>query len=249
MAMKRNPDWARVWAQVEDGLVPALRLAPCERALYYHLLRLTRVRGCRRVCISKRELARRSVLSLQTVIRRMNSLARRGCIRIVERNHRGSVLEVLTPEEISRGGARRDPRSYVCSSVLRAAIYRRERGRCFYCLRRLTPGLRTLDHVVPLADGGDHSCRNVVACCFPCNTRKHSLPAPEFLRVLLREGRLTPLQFRERRAALRALPRLRPAAPPPPKRRRPGQRIGGEERGPHRVSAAELRIAKSVERL
>src|SRR5258708_6198260 len=76
--------------------------------------------------------------------------------------------------------------------ALRKAIHDRERGACFYCLRRTLANVRCLDHVVPRVRFGRNSYRNLVSCCIECNTRKGDRPAPDFLRTLYRQGRLTP---------------------------------------------------------
>jgi len=73
---------------------------------------------------------------------------------------------------------------------MRQALHERERGRCFYCLRRITRHRRCLDHVVPLAEFGRNSYRNLVSCCLECNSQKGERPAEEFLRWLFRERRL-----------------------------------------------------------
>jgi 5-methylcytosine-specific restriction endonuclease McrA len=41
--------------------------------------------------------------------------------------------------------------------------------RCFYCKRKKK---LTLDHVIPLSKGGQHTKMNVVPACGPCNSRK-----------------------------------------------------------------------------
>jgi len=52
------------------------------------------------------------------------------------------------------------------------AIYKH---RCAYCQRG---GKMTMDHVIPLARGGEHSPENVVPACFSCNSRKQHRDAP-----------------------------------------------------------------------
>lgn len=49
--------------------------------------------------------------------------------------------------------------------------------RCVYCgehTKRLT-----MDHVIPISKGGEHTARNIVPACGPCNTRKNDGPAPD----------------------------------------------------------------------
>jgi 5-methylcytosine-specific restriction endonuclease McrA len=74
-------------------------------------------------------------------------------------------------------------------SALDAAI---ESNECPYCTRRLTLAQMSLDHVVPIARGGDSSTKNLAICHKVCNTRKGVMNATEFL-VVRREvlGKLT----------------------------------------------------------
>ena len=46
----------------------------------------------------------------------------------------------------------------------------------------------TLDHVIPLARGGQHRVENLVAACKPCNSRKHARDALEFRALLALEA-------------------------------------------------------------
>jgi 5-methylcytosine-specific restriction endonuclease McrA len=98
---------------------------------------------------------------------------------------------------------------------LRRAIYARERGRCFYCLRRVPSRLECLDHVVPLARVGGNSYRNLVSACMECNAQKREQPAEEYLRWLFREHRLGAAELRGRFEALELLAagKLRPPLP------------------------------------
>jgi 5-methylcytosine-specific restriction endonuclease McrA len=97
--------------------------------------------------------------------------------------------------------------------ALRKAIHDRERGACFYCLRRTPANVRCLDHVVPRVRFGRNSYRNLVSCCIECNTLKGDMPAPDFLRILYRKGRLTAAELDARLLALKDLAagKLRPA--------------------------------------
>lgn len=58
-------------------------------------------------------------------------------------------------------------------------------GACSYC--GSTDNL-TLDHVVPLARGGQHRVENLVAACKPCNSRKHAREELEFRALLALEA-------------------------------------------------------------
>jgi 5-methylcytosine-specific restriction endonuclease McrA len=219
----------RVWAAIEDWLIPALRLTTHERALYYHLVRRTHLLGRRAVRISRRQMARVSGLSTYTARHYLRVLARKQCIRFVDHSPRGCLIEVRLPEEIARrSGAKpppeqlalvphqveRDaagqPRAWLRSDHFRSAdfrlrILRRERGRCFYCRRPLRAREWTLDHVVPVARGGSDRASNLVACCAPCNWAKGLSPASDFLRSLHRKRILSCAQLNSRLNALRNL--------------------------------------------
>lgn len=51
---------------------------------------------------------------------------------------------------------------------IRAAVFERDRGRCFYCGAEAV----VLDHVIPRARGGMTVEFNLVACCRTCNSIK-----------------------------------------------------------------------------
>ena len=105
---------------------------------------------------------------------------------------------------------------FLQTRALRQSIHSRERGLCFYCLRRLTPSQKCLDHVVPRVRFGRNSYRNLVSCCVECNSQKGERPARDFLRGLYREQRLTTAELADRLRALNALAagKLRPLTAP-----------------------------------
>jgi hypothetical protein len=161
----------------------------------------------------------------------------RGALRLIHRSKSGHLIEVLLPDELrfsrsqkldDRHVARKiDDLDFFRSPSLRKAIYVRERGVCFYCLRRLHPTQQCLDHVVPQASMGGNSYRNLVSCCMECNSAKGQTPAADFLRWLYRQRRLSSLELDARLRAIDALAagKLRPAlvttANPTPRRGRP----------------------------
>jgi hypothetical protein len=220
---------ARLWISIEDRLIPALRLTTHERAIYYHLLRRTRLLGRRMVRISRRHMARVSGLAPATARHYFRLLARKQCIRFVDRGAAGCLLSVFLPDEIfdrlrsappsdplsslmfhplrdAYGQPRAWPRSdHFRNENFRAGILRRDRHRCFYCRRPLHPGEWTLDHVVPIVHGGLDVASNLVSCCVHCNWEKSLTPADEFLLGLVRKQILSKAQLRTRLKALRSL--------------------------------------------
>ena len=238
---------AEVWKQMEDSLVPQLRLSVLDRSVYSHLLRHSRLEGKLRLRFSIQWLARAVRVSggpAREAVRRLMAL---GALRLVERTKIGHLVEVRLPGEIRAArpgpsgpaksrpgrdtiGVRRTsaaPRSqapalpledsdFLQTRALRQSMHSRERGLCFYCLRRLTPSRKCLDHVVPRVEFGRNSYRNLVSCCVECNSQKSERPARDFLRGLYREQRLTTAELADRLRALNALAagKLRPLTAP-----------------------------------
>ncbi len=60
--------------------------------------------------------------------------------------------------------------SKLLSGRLERRVLKRDHFLCMYegCLSRAT----TVDHIVPVCQGGQTTWQNLVACCLPCNQRK-----------------------------------------------------------------------------
>jgi predicted transcriptional regulator len=218
-------DAESVWKQIEDVLVAQLGLSVVDRAVYWHLLRHSRLEGKPRLHFSIAGLARSAGVSYSGAREAVRRLLEQGILRLLKRNHTGQTVEVRLPEEIGldvRSGRRSSKRreeegvdtsgempegiDFLASESARKAIHARERGLCFYCLRQLEEqDEKTLDHVVPRVDGGGNSYRNLVSCCAGCNWYKKEMGAGDFLRRLYREGWLVGSELRERMGALRDL--------------------------------------------
>ena len=209
-----------VWKQMEDLAVPRLRLSPFERAVYSHLLRHSRLEGKTQIRFGILRLSEAASLSDWAVRKAVRGLAAKGALRVAQRSKKGHVVEVRLPEEIRgvcAGGAAGNGAACVVSAAnleetnfwetpaLREAIHAREGGRCFYCMHRVKPAVRCLDHVVPQVRGGSNSYRNLISSCTECNSRKLDQRAEDFLRWLFREGRLTGGELKGRLRALEAL--------------------------------------------
>jgi hypothetical protein len=204
-----------------------------DRAVYSYLLRHSLVVGKLRLHFAVMSVARDLGLSngpVRQAVRRLDEL---GALRLLERSKTGHFVEMRLPEQIratrpvkdgafgATGAAGEPPASkleatdFLKTWALRKSIHDRERGACFYCLRRTPAHVQCLDHVVPRARCGRHSYRNLVSCCMECNFHKNDRPAPDFLRTLYRQGRLTPAELDARLRALKDLAagKLRPALP------------------------------------
>jgi 5-methylcytosine-specific restriction endonuclease McrA len=225
---KLNP--GLLWMQFEDVLAPRLGLSVKERAVYSYLLRHSLVVGKLRLQFAVMALARTLGLSIGATRQAVRRLDELGALRVLERSKSGHLAEVRLPEKIrairrgndgaleAMGAAGEPPAAslettdFLKSWALRKAIHDRERGACFYCLRRAPANVRCLDHVVPRVRFGRNSYRNLVSCCIECNSRKGDRPAPDFLRTLYRQGRLTPAELDARLRVLKDLAagKLRP---------------------------------------
>jgi 5-methylcytosine-specific restriction endonuclease McrA len=229
----KKPNAELVWKQLEDLLVPRLRLSVIDRTVYSHLLRHTRLEGKLRLRFSIQWLARNIRLSTGPVREGVRRLVSQGALRLIQRSKAGHVVEVRLPGEIramrlnriERRAAAKELRSRAVVNIeeadflhdkpLRKTIHARERGQCFYCLRRTSSTVHCLDHVVPRSQSGPNSYRNLVSSCMECNVAKGEKPADDFLRRLYRERRLTAAELAGRLRALDALAsgKLRPPLP------------------------------------
>ena len=206
-------DAVQTWKEIEENFTPVLRPWPVERLIYFYLVRKTRVAGRRTLLISATQLARAVAFAPVTVRVALRRLACKGAVRVIERGREGQRIEVRLPREIAGcTQPERDTREldmetadFFGNQRLRTAIYRREKGCCFYCGKKLHYGNRTLDHVQARAEGGGNGYRNVVACCVECNSGKGEMSAEEFVQALAKRGVLTQGQGAERKAELRAL--------------------------------------------
>jgi predicted DNA-binding transcriptional regulator len=204
---------AKLIHDIEDHLVPRLRLDVGEARLYYHLLRHSRLIEKHEVIVSVAQLCEAMNCSKNAVKPRLRSLADKGVVEIMNTGWAGTTLKVFMPREIpgvipeASGEASieiealdfyKDPR-------YRPAIFEREGGRCFYCRRSLSDGDYGLDHVVPQVERGSSSYRNVVAACHSCNSSKGDTSGADHVRTLYRRGFLGPADLEERLAQLEKL--------------------------------------------
>lgn len=66
-----------------------------------------------------------------------------------------------------------------------AALFFLSIHHCYYCNEPLPDGeLWTLEHKIPLANGGAHILSNLCKSCSDCNTAKHLLTDDEFLELI-----------------------------------------------------------------
>lgn len=225
--LNKKVDPKLLWMPFEDVLAPRLGLNVKDRAVYCYLLRHSLVVGKVRVQFAVISLARILGISDGPVRHAVRRLDEVGALRVLERNKSGHLVEMRLPEKIraarlGKNGAFQvvggppastlETTNFWKTWALRKTIHDRERGACFYCLRRTPARVQCLDHVVPRVRFGRNSYRNLVSCCIECNSRKGDRRAADFLRTLYRQGRLTNAELTTRLRALKALAagKLRP---------------------------------------
>jgi hypothetical protein len=206
-------DGSQVIAEIEDHVVPRLKLDIGEARLYYHLLRHSRLIDRHDVLISVAQLAEVLNCSKNAVKPRLRTLEGKGVIEVTNTGWAGTRIKVFLPKEIPGAVPEATAPTLLDIEALdfykdanyRAAILEREHGRCFYCRRALTDEDAGLDHADPQKANGTNSYRNVVAACHSCNSSKGDDTADEFMRKLYRRGFLGADELEERLAELRKL--------------------------------------------
>jgi HNH endonuclease len=226
-----KPNAELLWKQLDDVLAPHLHLSVVDRAVYFHLVRHSRLEGNRTVRFSILKVARNLYLSHGPVRESVRRLVEQGVLRLIERTKTGHLVEPRLPEEIRslRGAAMAsrlplgrmgrpsnlEKLNFMKTRPLRQSIHAREGGKCFFCLRRIPVRMKCLDHVIPRVQFGRNSYRNLVSCCMECNSAKKEHSAADYLRSLYRDGRLTAIELNKRLRALNDLAagKLRPMLP------------------------------------
>ena len=51
---------------------------------------------------------------------------------------------------------------------------------CYYCKEKIPEKLMTIDHKIAMRVGGSNHMDNIVACCYSCNSKKHSKTPEQF---------------------------------------------------------------------
>ncbi len=211
--------------QFQDYLAP--KLDTYEQAIYLYIFRYSRFIGKDEAVIGFKSERRRMATGLGidgtpmsegSAYKRLSTLEAKGCIKIVQTEHKGSRIKLNLPNEIGGivpsvqpGGAQIDMEvlDFFNSPDNRLAILKREAFRCFYTLKKLDENSFVIDHVVS-RPSGDNSYRNVVAASREANNRKGAMPAGDFIRQLFREGYLSE---QECGARLKALDNLKRGTP------------------------------------
>lgn len=71
---------------------------------------------------------------------------------------------------------------------IKAAVFHRDNGACFWCDRDLSFAESTLDHIITASRGGAFAVGNLVLACLSCNGRRSDMTAVAFLRQQIGRG-------------------------------------------------------------
>lgn len=83
------------------------------------------------------------------------------------------------PETVRRGAEARRNREQKAKTadnadyIRHARVFDRDGGVCYLCCTTVTIDNSTIDHVIPLSRGGEHTYENVRISCVSCNLRKN----------------------------------------------------------------------------
>jgi len=229
--LRRSTTWKRFFEEFQDHLAP--KLDTYEQAIYLYAVRHSRLQASDEVVIGFKSARVRmamgigqagSPMSETTAYEKLRSLVSKGCFKVITSTSSGTRLSVFLPWEIDgvippattpRGPRSLDDVDFFEEDEMRQAIFAREEGRCFYCLRKLAKDDWVIEHVRSRPEG-TNGFRNVVAACRTCNNRKGAMDARDFVRSLYRDALLSADELQHRMSALERLEagELRPDVPP-----------------------------------
>ena len=191
--------------EIVDDLQPLLE--PYDAAFYWFLFRHSiskdgnphlrvSTRSLRRAVVrSAYSNAAENTISLGKVQDTLRALENIGAIRKEgEPNRDGTLYRVLIPEQIEACRKFRsermasEPELLIDTSDIdyynvrqnRIRVFERDGYLCRCCEKQLTRFTATLDHVTPVAEGGDNSLENLATSCLDCNSRKNKRAAGDF---------------------------------------------------------------------
>ncbi len=202
-----NLDLIKTIKEVEDYLIPFLKLNPYERSLYYHLFRQTRLINKEEIIFVISSAPTTVGLTVFSARKQLRTMDKKGCIKIVEVRRDGLKIKVFLPTEIEDCVVERkidvkpidiESINFYSDPKYRPTILQRENGECFYCLKKINLENYVLDHLTSQMNRGDNSYRNIVAVCHECNSKKAGKNGDDFVRSLYRDGILSEKDLEKR---------------------------------------------------
>ena len=89
------------------------------------------------------------------------------------------------------------------SKKIRFEVYKRDKFTCQYCGQKAPDVVLEIDHIKPVAKGGDNSLLNLITSCFDCNRGKRDIPLSE--NSVLEKQRQQMEQLQEKREQMEML--------------------------------------------
>lgn len=125
-------------------------------------------------------------------------------MKIIDITRHGILVEIALPDQISTLTKKEesefeidiDSLDFFRDPKLRKVILEREQHRCFYLSRKITEDNFSIDHVIPQANAGDNSYRNLMAVCHDANLMKSNQNVEDFILRLYRESLLSIEEFK-----------------------------------------------------
>jgi hypothetical protein len=84
----------------------------------------------------------------------------------------GLRSEFVTSSIVMIRGRHRIPSGHAHVGLSKHRLFVRDRLVCAYCGGRFAEAELTVEHIIPVSRGGQHTWTNVVTACRSCNTRK-----------------------------------------------------------------------------
>lgn len=189
------------------------RMDVYEFAIYMYLVRHTRLIDKESDTFGFKSIRKTMVIGVGesskpmsegTCYGKINSLATKGFIEILDSTNKGQKIRVLLPFEIPKLAKiinilpklSIEEIDFFSAIEYRKNILDREKKKCFYCFKNLSDDNYVIEHVIsrPI---GDNSYRNLVASCRTCNNKKGKLSAIDFIRKLYRDSFISEKEFIE----------------------------------------------------
>jgi len=172
-------------SDIVDFVLP--ELTPYELSFYLFLLRNSHLKdGASELRVGKRTIAqkcgkgtRADISNFAHVTKVLNSLESKGCIEIGDTNREGTLYRVRMPRDIpfvariiSESETSTSLVDYFNDPEKRHQLFERDGWLCHYCGERVTDKNVTLDHYVPVCQGGTSDPNNLFTSCLVCNAVK-----------------------------------------------------------------------------
>jgi len=106
-------------------------------------------------------------------------------LNIPEKEIKANIRELVNQGKIVIEGNRLSIAGYqsercIIPEHIKKQVYKKCNNRCAYCGEKLTLETRTIDHIVPLSEGGSNYITNFFPACTHCNALKASLSLRDF---------------------------------------------------------------------